>query len=538
MRLNGSALMIPTSVDPIFGLTYPTNPKITHESTSSAFGYRHVQPLAAKTASPLCPLARFGAFNPATALATFTASVIHGAFKTLSWATEVASTEEAKLKRSISYWSNQYVNSACDFLRYPSPYILGAIHQVAKKAEESSLALKLHVASGIEFTHNCQRQVALDPLEMNKILEQIGPQVVSNGLFLETFQTIGSTTSEKLAQVGQSTTTLLQTLSTSQLGPHLQSMLNKTATGLEFLMILPFGPQLLADFLERGGIPVSKLEKLFSRFMNKAPELKINQPSEKITEYGLYALDALNEIVLTKQVDKSSTAGQEIIEAINWGVPMISWLFVSSHTMIVLPFLMQRVLPHLLRSSATSVGQHTQSFLEARANDSDHFFNAAKMEAKRSLDLAGSWLQLQYNATLSKITGSQTIDPLRLQNFAKLTPEVKQHLYELTKLSPATDPAKLLIALDTFSLEQLTQLTPTGFSKLDSATQAKIEALVKKYSKTAANSSKELVTEFNSLSIEKQQELERMTLSDFHALTHASKNELLFLSSPSAAPAA
>lgn len=538
MRLNWSALMIPTSVDPIFGLNYPANPKFAHESTSPAFGYRHVQTLSAKAPAPLCPLARFGAFNPATALATFTASVIHGAFKTLAWATEIASTEEAKLKRTISYWSNQYVNSACDFLRYPSPYILGAIHQVAKKAEESSLALKLHVASGIELTHNCQRQLALDPLEMNKILEQIGPQVVSNGLFLETFQTIGKTTSEKLAQVGQSTTTLLQALSTSQLGNHLQHVLNKTATGLEFLMVLPFGPQLLADFLERGGIPVSKAEKLFSKFVNKAPDLKISQPSEKMTEYGLFALDALNEIVLTKKIDKTSTTGQEIIEAINWGVPMISWLFVSSHTMIVLPFLMQRVLPHLLRSSATSVSEHSQNFLQARANDSDHFFNAAKTEAKRSFDLAGAWLQLQYNAAFTKITGSETIDPKRLQNFAKLSPDVKRHLYELTNLTPATDPAKLLVALDLLSLEQLTQLTPTSFSKLDSTTKAKIEALVKKYSPIQPNSISELVTSFNALSIEKQQELERMTLSDFQALSYASKTELLFLTSPSAAPAA
>jgi len=357
--------MIPTSVDPIFGLNYPSSSQFPHEARSPSFGYRQVQQVETTSLS-LCTLARFGAFVPARALAWATTSLIHGVFKTLSWAAEVASSEETKMKRAVSLWSNQHLNQALDFIRYPSPYILETIHCTSKKLEESALALKLHLSSGIETTYprSVQQQ---EPTEMAKILEQIGPQVVSRGIFLETFQTIGRASSQKLADVGTYTTASLQALSRSSLGSYLASTLNTTARGLEVLMILPYGPDLLASFLQKGGLPVAQIEKLFSNVVqSKAAQIDFPAKDETLSQVALSALDALNEFAITKEVKESMGIGQGISDAISWGVPMISWLFVSSHTMIVLPFLAQRVLPHLLRSGAAFVDQKTEPLLRKR----------------------------------------------------------------------------------------------------------------------------------------------------------------------------
>jgi hypothetical protein len=41
-----------------------------------------------------------------------------------------------------------------------------------------------------------------------------------------------------------------------------------------------------------------------------------------------------------------------------WGLPILSWLFMNSQSLTVLPFIVQRLIPHVLRKSA----EHVQPF--------------------------------------------------------------------------------------------------------------------------------------------------------------------------------
>ncbi len=112
------------------------------------------------------------------------------------------------------------------------------------------------------------------------------------------------------------------------------------------------------------------------------------------------------------QQENSPSLKKTMYEALSWGLPMLSWVFLSSQTLIVLPFVMQRMVPHVLRSCASSLQNNSKAF----------WFTLANAVPEKGVAI-GSWLQKTFNT----LTGH--IDPERIRNFKALSCDEQEYLF-------------------------------------------------------------------------------------------------------------
>lgn len=334
-------------------------------------------------------------------------------------------------------------------------------------------------------------------VDMESIMKRVGPDVQTSGYMHKALSIVGGCTSQVIKRMDFS------------------PILNKTASAIDILMILPYGKNLLASLLSRSGVPVYKVEAMmanffvqtaavpfrnsaknwfgwlnvealkplisksdalhdaslntqssamskqcietlssiwkttikraaqnepFAKFVGKIyadailPSLKktlsaaesaykINAANYKLfqssMDIGLQAeLQAQgflhDKAKLAHEAARNSPEGslnQKLLETVSWTLPLINWLTLSSNSLIVIPFLVQRVLPHTLRAVAQAIGP---SFWQKLAKDSE------------ALLIKGA----------KKLSKTGRIDPLRIDGFKQLTDLQKQHLFDLAKVSP------------------------------------------------------------------------------------------------------
>ena len=138
---------------------------------------------------------------------------------------------------------------------------------------------------------------------------------------------------------------------------------------------------------------------------------------------------------IARQIMQDESQGsltQSVAGAASWGFPILSWLFLSSQSLTVLPFIMQRIVPHVLRSTAETLQNSSKPFWFYLADNTKEVLNKGAVQLKSSSESIGSWLQKTFNAQIFAATGQYYIDPLRLENFKKLSLEEQEHLFTTT----------------------------------------------------------------------------------------------------------
>ena len=473
---------------------------------------------------------------------------------------------------------------------------------------EKTLALKPNAQDALALQHTLHLLQSIAPkkpvpIDMELIMERIGPQVVTKGYIYNALMALNHINQSALSTAGSLSRAALEKVNCSKL-------FNGTASALEILMVLPYGKNFIASLLARSGIPVYKIEAAIAKLLIQTAKIPLTltgqaietsqevletieavgknakkqakteakswanwfnpvkqylnswtdsaanlaesktqqdaaelsreslltlsgiwnallQKSQKNEQFahfvhkiysenigpslqqglnavdGVYKIAAANYKLYEATMDiglqtelqaqqflhdkakiahdtaakSDSSLKQTLFEGISWGLPALSWLFLSSNTLIALPFIVQRIFPHVLRSIATKTGP---SFWQQAAKNSEALFTkGAKLVSKGYEKSAHS---------LSKLTSQSSIDLLRIEGFKNLAPNEQQHIFDLTKTVPEefTDEDTLIChtlqALD--AREETAQVMSVG--------------------------------EFFELSIEQQQEL-------FFAVTHSSR---------------
>lgn len=116
----------------------------------------------------------------------------------------------------------------------------------------------------------------------------------------------------------------------------------------------------------------------------------------------------------------------------SWGLPILSWFFLSSQTLTVLPFIMQRIVPHVLRASSEHIQNGAMPFWFTLAHSSQKVLNKGAFYLGESNSPVGSWLQSTFNKQIAQVTGSYFIDPKRIDNFKALSEEEQAYLFKRT----------------------------------------------------------------------------------------------------------
>lgn len=182
--------------------------------------------------------------------------------------------------------------------------------------------------------------------------------------------------------------------------------------------------------------------------------------------------------------DESQTSISQCVAGVaSWGFPILSWLFLSSQTLTVLPFIMQRVMPHVLRSTAQSVQSGSKPFWFFLAHNTKKVLDKGAIALKSHSQTIGGWLQQTFNNQISKVTGLHYIDPARIINFKNLSQEEQEYLFEKTgaKAKNPHAPYELLVeqtlkALDAMNhpAEEVSALSLRDYFQLSSQQQEDI----------------------------------------------------------------
>ncbi len=573
--------------------------------------------------------------------------------------------KEAEAERAVTWWAKRYTQGVFSFIRYSAPAILQGLHTVCSTLEVATRKLQKAITNenlenirdkakaacwkilhdkaedlppraphNVKIVPVKEKEVRL--IEPDKILSLVGPSVVSTGTFYNGAAQVGKAAASVIESLRSASNALFETIGASNLSKWLAKGANGAASGLEIAMILPYGKQVTASFLEQAGLPVYAVEQTFAKLPEtvvkhavtlegKALEAirsldnAIAKDPNSIKEYtkqlgldhdtpellskvdpaswrgwfqsGLQALgdtrigrgvghlkaaispktrehldnwqESAQKLAEAKQhadgaklsyaavvevgglwgalmqaassndaftrflrdtyinnvrptLDKALTALESVHQinaasynflsaqmdanlqtelqlqqflaekakiatnlteqekagivatATSWGLPVLSWLFLSTQTLTVLPFLLQRVVPHVLRASAEQVEQNSRPFWFFIAHNASEALSNGAHEVKRGSEGIGSWLQQTFNRQIAKVTGSYYIDPLRIENFLKLSDVEQQYIYRQTG---AKDVASALKALD--SMQELT-FTLSDFFKLSSEQQEEI----------------------------------------------------------------
>lgn len=89
------------------------------------------------------------------------------------------------------------------------------------------------------------------------------------------------------------------------------------------------------------------------------------------------------------QDESQGFVSQTLSGVASWGFPILSWLFLSSQTLTVLPFVMQRVVPHLLRKSAETLQTSQKPFWFSIAEGAKKVYNKGALQLKTTTN----WFQ-------------------------------------------------------------------------------------------------------------------------------------------------
>lgn len=214
--------------------------------------------------------------------------------------------KEAEAERAVTWWAKRYTKGVFEFLRYSSPYILQGLHTVSTTLEKATdtiqaklykamtcpdtisdtfrniadrtnalsykalnpKALYSQAAYNVKLVPAVQQKIAepeVHVIDTNKVFSKIGPHIVSKGSFYSCFSALGNAGSSCVESLAHTSRSIFESLGASKLTSWMASGLSKSATALEILMILPYGKQVAASLLEKGGVPVYEVEKAFAK---------------------------------------------------------------------------------------------------------------------------------------------------------------------------------------------------------------------------------------------------------------------------------
>ncbi|MCE5293847.1 MAG: hypothetical protein LLF94_04465, partial [Chlamydiales bacterium] len=218
-----------------------------------------------------------------------------------------------------------------------------------------------------------------------------------------------------------------------------------------------------------------------------------------------------------------TTLNQAMSGLASWGFPILSWLFLSSQTLTVLPFILQRIVPHVMRSTASCIQNSSKPFWYFLAENSKHVLNKGAFFVKNSSTTAGSWLQKTYNQQLD----SGYIDPARIANFKALSPEEQKYLIDKThapKLGYEEQIKHVLKALDSMSMptKALSTLSLSEYFQLPTDQQEDILFTVahsKGYKHFLDKDTDRIVAAYNELGND-------LTAAQYNKMTHSDKERV------------
>ncbi len=179
------------------------------------------------------------------------------------------------------------------------------------------------------------------------------------------------------------------------------------------------------------------------------------------------------------QDESKGSFTQTLASGASWGFPILSWLFLSSQTLTVLPFIMQRVMPHVLRTTAANVQDKAKPFWFFLAHNTKEVVGKGAMNIRHSSQTIGGWLQQTFNEQIAQATGTRYIDPQRIENFKKLSYEEQEYLFERTKAPKTSYDIQIhetLKALDQLANpeQELSVLSLRDYFQLSTAKQQEI----------------------------------------------------------------
>ncbi|MBS0655736.1 MAG: hypothetical protein JSR46_08160, partial [Verrucomicrobia bacterium] len=534
--------------------------------------------------------------------------------------------------------------------------------------------------------------VVSQAIDMNKILQSVGSQNVSEGIFHDMGSYAGDFSEKSILEIGMLATSLFTAIGGSRLSSWTTSLLNKSAFALEALMIIPYGKELVASLLVKSGVPVYMIEEAFSKLpdlasqgavdtlkkttqtvssiinTNATPELakqgytstpfseaieaigkKAQQAGEKmaarwsswfsniafdllseshviegltpklavarakieaaeLSSAAIRELDSIWSTILKKNGDNSAYAQfveeaytgyigpmidgakssievldaksrtelqmnqyladrakmasvsltqeenaqfrQSIFTALSGAAPLLSWLLVQGQPLTLLPFVMQRILPHVLRSAARCTGTDSKPFWYYVAQNVQKLSEKGASQAKTQSNKIGSWLQETYR----KSFGNKTVDSQRIDNFLTLSHKEQRHLLEVAMNAPKAtkqeyDKLKRLLPkfpaeglqqehaeltlqiMDRLEPKELLALSPTSFASLDAKMRQRVKEIVQRHTKKDPSqilSQAEIVKRFNALPESRKEELDCITVSEFFSLTPEEQENILF----------
>lgn len=425
-----------------------------------------------------------------------------------------------------------------------------------------------------------------EAISKERILSLVGPQVVSDGMMYASVIGMLDTSAHSIKECGIVPKEILKLIGKSGLPAKLESILNISAGTLELLMALPYGKEFLSKLLNQSakGLASSNtaqaldaldaLQEQIHKLSSTSSKGQVITTSDPQTECQVSQLVRSVLDTLPKQdplalflrrsfkeslmIDKTMPTAEQfladkaeaslrelnlqgnfkeqVVEGLKWGLPLAGWLLLSTQTVAFIPFILHRIVPHVLRYAAPHVGN--AAFWLALATKAE---NTIK-ESSENAACGGQRMASQLETTYKSLFYVDSIDELRIKNFKTLSEPEQLFLFETAEKLEAkqlqkasTQDERIVYTLKVLDKQKWSELfvakptTIEEFFALPTESQENILFITSQsdaYKALYDNDAERIARMFSSLPNKEKGQIKCATAADFNKLTFSDQERV------------